>query len=106
MLEPPELQLKHITPEFSQSLIFSAAPLQGRRQKKFQGSQWKKQDRKIAPLSLSLLYQFMYENPGETTTPPAPRCRRPYSVGLVYFTWLRHNAVLILLITFVFHNIV
>jgi len=36
----------------------NAASVQGRQQKNFQRGQWKKQDRKIAPLSLYLLYQY------------------------------------------------
>jgi len=48
--------------------------IQGRRQKNFRGrGQRKKQVRKIAPLSLPLLYQYHYENPGwEGVQPPLP----------------------------------
>jgi len=44
-----------------------AHPNQKRRQKNFQRGQWKKLDRKITPLSLLLLYQYHFENPGGAT---------------------------------------
>jgi len=45
---------------------------QGRRQKNFQGGQWKKQDQKIRPLSLHLLYQYHVWKSREATPPCSP----------------------------------
>jgi len=54
-------------------VIFAAlSSAQGHRQKNFQGGQQKKQDRKIAPLSLSLVYQYHVWKKSRGAMPSTP----------------------------------